>query len=91
MALHYRDVIKINSIWPLVIVSGPSETGKTTAITSGLSVTGINPEQFLSYTIFIFLGAKNGIYVKETNAFFLERSSISSLLVALMTHHKWWG
>ena len=46
MALHYTDVIKVNSGCPLVIASGPSETGKTTAITSGLSVTGINPAQF---------------------------------------------
>ena len=40
MAAHYSAVIRVNSGCPMVIASGPSETGKSTAIRSALSLTG---------------------------------------------------
>ena len=40
MALHYSAVIRVNSGCPAVIAAGPAETGKSTAIKSGLSLTG---------------------------------------------------
>ena len=40
MALHYSAVVKVNSGCPMVIASGASETGKSTAIKAALSITG---------------------------------------------------
>ena len=41
MALHYRSVVRVNSGCPMMIAAGQSETGKSTAIKSALSLTGI--------------------------------------------------
>ena len=41
MALHYQQVIKVNSGCPAIIAAGPSETGKSTYIKCALSLTGM--------------------------------------------------
>lgn len=41
LALHYSAVIRVSSGCPMLIASGPSETGKSTAIKAALSITGI--------------------------------------------------
>lgn len=41
MALHYRQVIQVNSGCPAIIAAGPSETGKSTSIKCALSLTGM--------------------------------------------------
>ena len=40
MATHYSAVIRVNSGCYMLIASGPSETGKSTAIRSALALTG---------------------------------------------------
>ena len=49
---------------PIPIACGPSEARKTTAILAGLSICG---------------SSNTSHYVKGTNAFFLERSSLLTL------------
>lgn len=39
-ALHYNAVIRVNPGCPMIIASGPPETGKSTAIKVALSLTG---------------------------------------------------
>ena len=41
MALHYQQVIKVNSGCPTILAMGPSETGKSTSIKCALSLTGM--------------------------------------------------
>ena len=97
MAAHYSAVIRVNSGCPMVITSGPSETGKLTAIRSALSLTGNHHNSsvlllnhvcvclHLFYHLWYILvsGARHSIYVKGSNAFFLERASLSSLPFAI--------
>lgn len=48
MSLHYSAVIKLNSGCPMVIATGESETGKSTAIKAAISLTGRSAKCFLS-------------------------------------------
>ena len=42
MSLHYTSITKEYGGCPVVIAVGPSETGKTTALTAALSITGLH-------------------------------------------------
>lgn len=42
MSLHYCTITKEHGGCPIVIAVGPSETGKTTALTAALSITGLH-------------------------------------------------
>jgi len=42
MSLHYCSITKEHSGCPIVIAVGPSETGKMTALTAVLSITGLH-------------------------------------------------
>ncbi len=64
MAFHYTSIVELYGGCPIPIACGPSEAGKTTAILAGLSICG---------------SSNTSHYVKGTNAFFLERSSLSTL------------
>ena len=46
MAVHYTSVIRVNCGCPCIIATGPSETGKSTAVKAALSLTGL----LLNYT-----------------------------------------
>ncbi len=41
MALHYTTIAKVFAGCPIVVCMGPSETGKTTALRSALSLIGM--------------------------------------------------
>ena len=58
MAFHYEQVCSIWSGCPVVVAFGPPETGKSTAISIGLSLLGID---------------ESSKYVSGSIAFFLER------------------
>lgn len=64
MARHYRLFIERFGGFPILLACGPSETGKSTSLRIGLSLTG---------------GHQTSYYAKGTNAYFLERSALSSL------------
>ena len=40
MSLHYPAIIKLNSGCPMIIATGNSETGKSTAIKTAMALTG---------------------------------------------------
>lgn len=48
MSLHYSTITKEYGGCPIVIAVGPSETGKTTALTAALSLSGMH---ILSYVL----------------------------------------
>ena len=62
--LHYSSVVEMHGGCPIPILHGPSETGKTTAILAGLSMFG---------------SCNMAHYVKGTNSFFIDRSSMTTL------------
>ena len=64
MAFHYDSITTQCGGCPIPVAVGPSETGKTTAILTALSLFGCHESAY---------------YVKGTNAFFLERSASSTL------------
>lgn len=64
MAFHYETILSIWSGSPIVVAVGPSETGKSTAITIGLSMIGV---------------AETAKYVSGSTSFFLERCGASTL------------
>lgn len=64
MSFHYTEIIKVYGGCSIVVATGPSSTGKTTAIKFGLSLFGCS---------------NNNMFVKGTNRGFLERSSMSCL------------
>ena len=64
MSCHYRQIVETFGGFPIVLACGPTETGKSTSLKVGLSLTG---------------GQKRPFYAKGTNAYFLERSSLSCL------------
>ena len=64
MSCHYRQIIDTFGGFPIVIACGPTETGKSTSLRLGLSLTG---------------GQKRAFYSKGKNAYFLERSALSCL------------
>ena len=64
MSCHYRQIVDNLGGIPVVIACGPTETGKSTSLKVGLSLTG---------------GQKNAFYSKGTNAYFFERSALSCL------------
>ena len=41
-AVHYCSITKEHSGFPIVIAVGPSEIGKTMALTAALSITGLH-------------------------------------------------
>lgn len=41
MSLHYSAIIKLNSGCPMMVATGKSETGKSTAIKTAMSLTGV--------------------------------------------------
>ena len=76
MSLHYCVVISLNSGCPMIIATGESETGKSTAIKVAIFLTGTSGYYVVKISP---AGVKNSIYVKGSNAFFLERAALSSL------------
>ena len=64
MSCHYRQIVDSKGGFPIVIACGPTETGKSTSLKVGLSLTG---------------GHKHAFYSKGTNAYFLERAALSCL------------
>ncbi|SMN12438.1 hypothetical protein SPBRAN_888 [uncultured Candidatus Thioglobus sp.] len=64
MSFHYNKTVSLYSGCSMILASGPSATGKTTAIKVGLSLFGC---------------CNNNVFVKGTNRAFLERSSMSTL------------
>ena len=64
MAFHYSLIKDIYGGCPITVATGPSETGKSTAIRAALSLFGAH---------------KISRYVKGTNALFMERASSSSI------------
>ena len=64
MAFHYKKIISLYGGCSMVVSSGPSVTGKTTAIKVSISLFGC---------------CNNNMFVKCTNRGFLERSSMSTL------------
>ena len=64
MSCHYRQIVHNFAGFPVVVACGPTETGKSTSLKVGLSLTG---------------GQKHAFYSKGTNAYFLERAALSCL------------
>jgi hypothetical protein len=64
MSFHYQLIVSLYSGCSMIVASGPSATGKTTAMRVGLSLFGC---------------CNNNVFVKGTNRGFLERSSLSTL------------
>ena len=64
MSCHYRQIVDNLGGFPIVVACGPTETGKSTSLKVGLSLTG---------------GQKNAFYSKGTKAYFLERAALSCL------------
>ena len=64
MSCHYRQIVDTFGGFPIVLACGPTETGKSTSLKVGLSLTG---------------GQKHAFYAKGTNAYFLERAALSCL------------
>ncbi len=64
MYCHYNVVAEKHGGCPIVIAIGPTETGKSTSILLILSMFGLSAKSF---------------YVDGSNAYFLERSSLSYL------------
>ena len=64
MACHYQHIAAKYNGCPIPLAVGPAEAGKTTSILTALSLFGCSESAY---------------YVKETNAFFLERSATSTL------------
>lgn len=64
LAFHYETVVELYSGCPITVAIGEAETGKSTAIRAGLSLCACD---------------QLSLYVKGTNAAFLERSNRSTL------------
>ena len=64
MASQYSKVIGLFGGFPIILATGPPETGKSTAIKAALSLVGMN---------------KDGFYVEGSTAYFMERSALSCL------------
>lgn len=64
MTFHYATIKDVFGGCPITVAMGDSETGKSTALKAALSLFGCN---------------KISLYVKGTNALFMERASRSSL------------
>ena len=89
MSLNYNTLTQAYAGWPILVSHGPAETGKTTAIKAALSLTGeVQHTTYMNRLLlqcFCFLAHSShaAMYVKGTNAFFLERAAISSLPFAI--------
>ena len=64
MSCHYQQIVDSFGGFPIVLVYGPTETGKSTSLKVGLSLT---------------VGQKHAFYAKSTDGYFLERAALSCL------------
>ena len=81
MTFHYASMQSLGGC-PTVVAIGEAETGKSTSLLTAMSVLGrvfISYQSVTDIILFIGLGHQNHIYERGTNAFFLDRSSQSTL------------